>query len=179
MNVRKAIAVISKKYFLAFQILLGGHQPLADIGGHACVRKRDLPVVNITVKEIYMFPSSRQFEVVGQALVVIQKIVLDRIGTVPKAQYEVLVPEVSVVLHHMPQDWPVPDRHHWFRNVLGVIPKPHPKATTKNHHLHRFGSFTSTKRGSALSFVDLRFRYRHYKFSAPFADVTALLENLV
>src|SRR5437879_13411502 len=68
--------------------------------------------------------------------VVIPEIVLDDVGAVAQAQDEVLVPEVGVVLHHVPENRAIADRHHWLRDVLVVVPKSHPQATAEQHDLH-------------------------------------------
>ena len=83
-----------------------------------------------------LFSSSRflaaagQNEVVGGALVVVEEIVLDGVGPMPQAENEVLVPEVSVVLHHVPQDGPVADVHHGLGQIFGIA-NPHAQPAAK------------------------------------------------
>src|SRR6185503_9380416 len=66
------------------------------------------------------------------------EVVLDDVGPVAEAQDEVLVSEVGVVLHDVPEDRAIADRHHRLRDVLVVIPKPRPQTTTEEHNLHSF-----------------------------------------
>ena len=77
-----------------------------------------------------------QDEVVRQRLVVPQEVVLDDIGLVAEAEHEVLVPEVRVVPHDVPQDRPVADRHHRLGQRLGVFPQAEPLAAAEQHDLH-------------------------------------------
>src|SRR2546423_1265652 len=46
------------------------------------------------------------------------------------------MPEVRVVLHDMPQDRAVTDRHHRLRDGVVVLPQAHPQATAEQDHLH-------------------------------------------
>ena len=55
----------------------------------------------------------------------------------PEAQDEVLVAEVRVVLHDVPKDRPVADRHHRLGDVVGMFPEPHAHSSTKQDNLHQ------------------------------------------
>src|SRR5262249_10349096 len=55
---------------------------------------------------------------------------------VAEAENKVLVPEVGVVFHQVPENRPRPDLHHGFGDVVNVPPEPHADSTTKEHHFH-------------------------------------------
>src|SRR5262249_20920644 len=91
-------------------------------------------------------------KVVGSRLVILEKVLLDAVALVAKAEDELLVPIVCVVPHHVPKDGSVSDWNHRFRGSLRVLPKPHAQATTKNDDFHTASScgFTSQWELSAL-----------------------------
>jgi hypothetical protein len=65
-----------------------------------------------------------QNEVIGSAFVVIEEVILDGVGAMSQAEDKILVPEVGVVLHHVPQDRPVADMHHRLGHIFGIA-NPH------------------------------------------------------
>jgi hypothetical protein len=72
----------------------------------------------------------------------VEKILLDGIGAIAEAQNEILVAEVRVVLHYVPEHWPVADWHHGFGNMVRIFPQAHPKTAAKNDDFHLRYSFT-------------------------------------
>lgn len=46
------------------------------------------------------------------------------------------MPEVGIVLHHMPEDWTVTNVHHRLGSVLASFPESHAEAATKKHYFH-------------------------------------------
>ena len=58
-------------------------------------------------------PPSLMHEIVGDRLVVVEEVLLDAVRPVAQAQDEVLVPEVRVVAHDVPEDRPVADAAPW------------------------------------------------------------------
>jgi hypothetical protein len=50
--------------------------------------------------------------------------------------YEVLVAVVGVVLHDVPQDRAIPDRHHRLGQRLVVLAQAQPEAAAEQNHLH-------------------------------------------
>src|SRR5712692_4256596 len=78
-----------------------------------------------------------QNEVIRDAFVVVQEVVLDRVRAVPQAEDEVLMTKVGVVLHYVPKDRPVTDRNHWLGNIVGIVPQPHSQAATEQNDFHR------------------------------------------
>src|SRR4029453_2170028 len=47
-----------------------------------------------------------------------------------------LVPEVRVVLHHVPQDGTISDGNHGFGNILRVLTDAHSQPPTKQNDFH-------------------------------------------
>src|ERR1700730_18130343 len=58
-------------------------------------------------------------------------------GFIAKAQYEIPVTILAIILHHMPQDRPAADRDHRLRNLLRVISDPGSKTAAKKNHFHQ------------------------------------------
>src|SRR5262252_5803100 len=75
-------------------------------------------------------------EIVGHAFVIVQKVILDYIRLVTKAEDEILVAVMGVILHHVPEDRTGSDIDHGFRYVITVLPNPHSEATTKQYDFH-------------------------------------------
>ena len=86
-------------------ILADRRQPLADVGVQPGVDERDRPVVDVARQQLDLPPPSREHEVVRHGLVVVRgSSSLITSALVAEAEDEVLVPEVGVVLHDVPQD---------------------------------------------------------------------------
>ena len=135
-QVAEPVAVVREEFGFVADDALDGLQPLADVRLQAGLDERDLPVVDVAGHQLELLPALRQDEVVRQRLGVVQEIVLDDIAAISEAQHEVLVPEVGVVLHHVPQNRPVADGHHRLRHVLSGLPNPHAETAAKQHDLH-------------------------------------------
>ena len=75
-------------------------------------------------------------EVVRDRLVVVEEVRLHDVRAVPEAEDEVLVAEVGVVPHDVPQDRPDADRDHRLRGYVGVLAQPQPEAPGEQHDLH-------------------------------------------
>src|SRR5205814_9009640 len=75
--------------------------------------------------------------IVGDGVSVIHQVLLDVVSTVPEAENEVLVPEMRVVTHHVPDNWTIPDGDHRLGDVLGEIAQTHAETATEKHYLHR------------------------------------------
>src|SRR5690606_28156150 len=81
-------------------------------------------------------------------------VVLDRVAAVAKAQHEVAMPEVRVVLHQVPDDRTRADVDHRLRNRLGKLAQASAEPAAEQHHFHRIDlreserSSTSTGRTS-------------------------------
>ena len=136
-QVREAVAVVGKEYLLVLEIALHRLEAHADVRRQAGIDEGDLPVVDVASDQLDLPPPLREDEIVGDGLVVLEEVLLDGVGAVSEAEDELLVPEVRVVAHHVPEDRPVSDGHHGFGDVLGVLAQPHPETTAEQHDLHR------------------------------------------
>src|SRR2546422_3508131 len=143
-HVGEAVAVIREEDLFILEVLPHGKQALPDIGRHAGIHERNIPVMNVAVVKLHSLAAAQEREVVRDALAVLEKVVFDGISAITEAQDEVLVSEVSIVLHDVPENRPVADRDHGLRDVLGIIPESHAHATAEEHDLHRlFPPFAS------------------------------------
>ena len=73
-----------------------------DTGLH----ERDRPVVNVAIDEFDLLAALRPDEIVRDGLIVLQEVILDHVTFVAKTKNEILVAEVGVVLHQVPEDRP-------------------------------------------------------------------------
>ena len=81
--------------------------------------------------------SGAQGEIVGEGLVIVQEVVLDGGGAVTQAEHEVGVPEMRVVAHDVPQQWPVSDHVHRLGCACPTLAHPHAEPAAEEHDLHR------------------------------------------
>src|SRR5262245_17705510 len=93
--------------------------------------------MDVAVEQLQAFTASRQHEVVRHALVVVEKVALDHVRSMSEAQDEVLVPEMSVVLHDVPQDGAIPNLHHRLGDVLGIA-DPQAQSAAEQNDLHAY-----------------------------------------
>src|SRR6185369_4800628 len=69
-------------------------------------------------------------------LLVAEEELLDHVGLVAEAEDEVLVPEVGVVLHQVPEDRPVADLDHRLGDLAGVLTQARAQPAAEQDHLH-------------------------------------------
>src|SRR5262245_55844966 len=103
-QVGETIAVVGKKHILALQVLFDRLKPLSDIGRGAGVGESDVPIVDIAVEKLKVLAAFPQDKIVGKTFIVVQKIILDEICGVTKAENKVFVSVMGVVLHDVPED---------------------------------------------------------------------------
>ena len=83
-----------------------------------------------------VFHSRLQHKIIGEALIVIQEIILDEIRAVAQTENEILVAKVGVILHDVPHDRAIANGNHGLRNGFRVFPQPHTKAAAEKDYLH-------------------------------------------
>src|SRR5262249_6079301 len=67
---------------------------------------------------------------------VASEVVLNYICLVTETQDEILVSVMGIILHHMPQNWAIANRHHWLWRCLRIFAHAHSKTATKQNHSH-------------------------------------------
>ena len=67
---------------------------------------------------------------------VVEEELLDDIGLVTKAQHEIPVAVLAVVVHQMPKDRLVADRDHRLRNVFLVVADARAKPAAEQNRFH-------------------------------------------
>src|SRR5262249_39729017 len=95
------------------------HETFTNVAPGASVDKRNAPVW-------WPFPQNlalqlRDHPVAIFRLPIVEEIVLDNVCLVAEAKNEILMTMVAVILHDMPQDRLMPDRHHRLWNALRVF----------------------------------------------------------
>jgi hypothetical protein len=116
---------------------IGASQPLTDWGVKTGVRKSDPPVGDIAGQQFDGLAGIGQDEIIGMSLVVIQEIILDRVGAVSEAKNEFIVSKMRVVTHDVPQHRSVANLHHGLRKWrVDTGTHPHAETATKQDNLH-------------------------------------------
>jgi hypothetical protein len=87
---------------------------------NAGIHESDLPVMYVTADEPKPLPARGQDEVVGHAFVVVEEVVFDDVRTITETKNELLVTEMRVVLHHVPQNRPVSDVRHGLGKLFRI-----------------------------------------------------------
>ena len=91
-------------------------------------------------------PPLRPDEIVGDRLVVVQEIVFNYVALVAKTEDEVLVPEMGIVFHQVPEDRPRPDLHHGFGDIIDISSEPHAGSAAKEHDFHPLSPQTGIRK---------------------------------
>ena len=52
---------------------------------------------------------------------VIQEKLLDNVRLITKAQNKILVTKLAIIIHQVPEDWPIGDRDHRFGDALRIF----------------------------------------------------------
>src|SRR5260370_33869852 len=109
-GVAESVDVVCVGNFFLGDMLAHGPKTLPDIAPDARIDHGDAPVLFGIAEDLH-FLSKAGNDAVGVRLrLVVQEEVLDHVGLVAKAQHEILVAELAVVVHEMPQDRLVPPR---------------------------------------------------------------------
>jgi hypothetical protein len=135
-SIGQDVAVVAQEDVLVVEVMAHGPQALADGRVEAGVDEADPPVVDVALEQLDGAAAAAQDEVVRDGLGVAEEVLLDRVGAVPEAQDEVLVAEVRVVAHDMPQDGPISDRDHRLRDRLGHLAEAQTLPPAEQHDLH-------------------------------------------
>ena len=140
-GVGQRVGVVGEERPLASQEMADGAQALTDRRVQSGVDRGDGPVVNADPRLIDAGTAVAGGGAVAHRLVVAEKETPDVLGLVAKAQHEVREPEVGVVLHHVPQNWPATDRDHRLADRLeaGIVGVAHPQSlpAAEDDDLHR------------------------------------------
>ena len=86
----------------------------------------------------------RQDEVVRHALVVVEEELPDQVAAIAEAEDEVLVAEVRVVAHQVPEDRPVADVDERLGNRVGVLAQAGSQSAAEQYDFHS-GSSSSPR----------------------------------
>src|SRR6267378_3477292 len=140
-QVGNTVAVVGEEHLLTLQKRLNRLELHTDVGVEAGIHECDLPILDVAGEEIDLTAALAHDKIVGDGLVILEEVLLDAVGLIAKAQDEVLVAEMRVVSHHVPEDRPVADGDQGLRDGLGIIPESHAEAATEKNDFHRFFPF--------------------------------------
>src|SRR6266436_1298956 len=96
-------------------------ESFTNVAPDSSVYKRNAPVWWPFTQNLDLLAEIRDHAVAGCCLLVVQEIVFNDVSLVPKAKNEIAMAILAVILHDMPQNRMVPDRHHRFRDGLRVF----------------------------------------------------------
>ena len=109
----------------------------ADVGSQAGVDEGDVPVINVATEQFNIPCAFGKDEVIGEAFVVLEKVILDHIGFVSETKNKIAMAMVGVILHDVPEDWPITNRDHGLGHGFGKLAHAHAQSTTKENDFHR------------------------------------------
>src|SRR5437867_1210643 len=136
-KIGQRVAVVGEKDPVFPEVGLDGFEALADVGVETGVCERDLPPLDIAAVQPDLLRAAGELEVVRQAFVIVEEVLLDEIATIPETENELGVAEVRIVLHEMPDDRSVADVDHRLWHRFRVLPESRAKASAEQHDLHR------------------------------------------
>src|SRR3989454_4302965 len=135
-HIREAVAVVRKELALPREVRLHRLQPLPDVRVDARIDERDPPLGDVALQQLQPSPALAEHEIARGALVVSPEVVLDDVAAISETQDEIVVPEVRIVPHHVPQDRAIADEHHRLRHALLAVPQPHPQPAAEQDDFH-------------------------------------------
>src|SRR5579862_2155636 len=140
-EIAEAVSVVGEKRFFAAQIFFHRAKALSDIRFDARIRKGDFPVVNVAIGKLELAAAIGKHEVVGEALIVIQEILLNCVAAIAQAQNKIAMAEVRVVLHYVPDDRPRANRDERLGDCLRIVADAQALAAAKEDDFHGCSSF--------------------------------------
>src|SRR5262245_47744637 len=102
----------------------------------ARVDEGDAPVGDVARVQLEPAAAFGEREVVRQALVVVEEILPDHVAAVAQAQDEVLVAEVRVVAHEVPDDRPYADVDERLRQGVRMLAQARAESAAEEYDLH-------------------------------------------
>ena len=135
-EVGETVRVVGEEHLVILDVPLHRDEALPDVGAQAGVDEGDLPVLDVAVLEPHLAAALGHGEVVRDPFLVVEEELLHHVGLVAEAEDELLVPEVRVVLHEVPEDRAVPDLDHRLRDLSRVLAQPGAEASAEQDHLH-------------------------------------------
>src|SRR5277367_5089432 len=102
----------------------------------AGVDKGNAPVVQVPPVQLDGSSAVAEREGVRHGLVILQEILADQVAAKSKTEDKVLVAEMSVIAHQVPNDRSAADVDQGLGQCLGMFAQSRTEAATKKHHLH-------------------------------------------
>ena len=137
-RVGQGVAVVREEHVVIAEMTAHRAQALADIGEQPGIGEGDPPVFDVRAQHLERLAAAAEHEVVRDRLVIAQEIVLDHLGPIAQAEDEVLVPEVRVVAHDVPQDRARADGDHRLGDGFVVFAQAETLASAEQDDLHVF-----------------------------------------
>ena len=135
-NVRQAIAVVGKEDLLVLHMFAHGPETLSDIPPDPGIDHRHAPVFLRLAEQLHTAAVTGHDAVRKGLRPIPEEEILNDVSFVAEAQHEVVVPELPIVLHHVPEYWLMPDGNHRLGNAFGIFADPGPQPATKQNDLH-------------------------------------------
>ena len=133
-GVGEDVGVVGEEHLVVGEQMAHAAQALTDRGLEPGVDEVDRPVGDVRPAELDL--ALPEHEVVRLGLAVVEEVVLDVVGAVPQAQDELLVPEVRVVPHHVPDQGARTDHLHGLGDVGVPVAHAHAESAAEQDDLH-------------------------------------------
>src|SRR6266567_813445 len=136
-HIAQSIAVIGQENILMLDEVLDREEAPSDVPLDSGIDQSDAPVRRLLALNLDLAAELGDGHAISRnSLPVVQEIVLDHAGLVTKAENEIAMAVVAVVLHDVPQDRLCTDRHHRLGDAFRVLADPRSKAAAKENNLH-------------------------------------------
>src|SRR6266566_2626863 len=120
---------------LAVKVRFHAFQASAGHGFRACVHQRHFPGLSLILVNLHLVLRTIKCNVT-RLEIIIRKVALNDVPTVPAADHEIMHPTGGVHLHDMPKNGLASDFNHRLRPEITLLTDPGTHASCKNHGLH-------------------------------------------
>jgi hypothetical protein len=105
------------------------------------------------------------------------EVILDHLPPISKGKDKIPVPEVGIIFHDMPQDWPSPYIHHGFGTKLRLFPKTGACPAAKKDNFHDSQNLLNRCRIMGASYHDRRERAIFFPHRPPSGNIFKILDK--
>src|SRR5262245_11705221 len=135
-RIRQSIAIVREKDLFILDEMSDCQQSCPDVTPSSRVNKCNAPIWWTFTQYFNLLAEIRYDTIAVRRLFVVQEIILDDVRLVPEAKDEIVMTVLAVVLHDMPQDRLMANRHHRLGNGLGVFANTRAQPPTEQDHFH-------------------------------------------
>src|SRR5262249_22745592 len=137
-RVGEPVTIVGEKDLFVLDKVPDGNEALTDIAPGSGIDERHAPIYRKIANDLDFLAKIRNNAVAVGCLPVIEKKIFDDIGFVSQAKDKITMAILTVILHHMPENRLMANRHHWFGNALGIFTDACAETSAEQDYFHIF-----------------------------------------